>query len=192
MAATPCLDKFVASRHRGSTIVSTVGSSSGRDVAERAFRQHRTQVYRFLLRKTGNHHEAEELTQRVFADAASALGSTRPEPRSLLAWLYTIAERRFVDEVRRRVVARQGFELLPRNEEAPDHTHSQEITHALKRAIENLPEDQRAVVIMKVLEDRRFAEIAAALGTSEAACKMRLSRAVAKLKRELRDQGLEP
>jgi RNA polymerase sigma factor (sigma-70 family) len=172
--------------------VSAVGDTSGRDVAERAFRQHRTQVYRFLLRKTGNHHEAEELTQRVFADAASALGSARPEPRSLLAWLYTIAERRFVDEVRRRVVARQRLDLVPRNEEAPDYTHSREITHALKRAIDNLPEDQRAVVIMKVLEDRRFAEIAAALGTSEAACKMRLSRAVAKLKRELRDQGLEP
>jgi RNA polymerase sigma-70 factor, ECF subfamily len=173
-------------------MVSAVGDSSGRDVAERAFRQHRTQVYRFLLRKTGNHHEAEELTQRVFADAASAFGSARPEPKALLAWLYTVAERRFIDEVRRRVVARQGFELLPRGEEAPDLTHSREITHALKRAINNLPEDQRAVMIMKVLEGRRFAEIAAALGTTEAACKMRLSRAVARLKRDLRDQGLQP
>jgi len=71
------------------------------DLAEQAFRQHYGQVYRFLRRKTGSHHEAEELVQRVFADAAAALSKKNP-PESLLAWLYAVAERRFVDELRRR------------------------------------------------------------------------------------------
>jgi RNA polymerase sigma-70 factor (ECF subfamily) len=164
----------------------------GSEIADVAFREHGAQVYRFLLRKTGNHHDAEELTQRVFADAAAALTSTHAKPTSMLAWLYAVADRRFVDEVRRRVVARRTFALLPRTEEAPDHAQSREVTRALERAIKALPDDQRTVVIMKILEGRRFAEIAATLQISEAACKMRLSRAVGRIKRDLNDQGLQP
>ncbi|MBA3736534.1 MAG: sigma-70 family RNA polymerase sigma factor [Actinobacteria bacterium] len=59
-------------------------------LAEEAFRRHSAQIYRYLLRRTGNESEAEELTQRVFADAAAALSSSDP-PDSLLAWLYAVA-----------------------------------------------------------------------------------------------------
>jgi len=69
------------------------------DPADEAFRLHYGQIYRYLRRQTGSHHEAEELAQRVFADAAAALASKNP-PNSLLAWLYAIAQRRFVDELR--------------------------------------------------------------------------------------------
>jgi RNA polymerase sigma-70 factor (ECF subfamily) len=168
-----------------------VGSERG-DVAEEAFRQYRGHVYRFLLRKTGNHHDAEELTQRVFADAAAALRDNAARPNSLLAWLYAVADRRFVDEVRRRTVARQGLRLLARDEEAPDLTYSYEIAVGLRKAIEQLPTDQRKVVTMKLLEGRSFAEIAAELNAGEAACKMRLSRAVAQIRRILNEQGLGP
>ena len=65
--------------------------------AEAAFRRHYGDVYRYLRRRTGDHHEAEELTQRVFADAAASLdGAETP-----LAWLYTVARRRFADQARR-------------------------------------------------------------------------------------------
>src|SRR5256885_1881660 len=67
--------------------------------AEAVFRRHYGDVYRFLRRRTRDHHEAEELTQRVFADAAAALGERGPEEP--LAWLYTVARRRFADAVRR-------------------------------------------------------------------------------------------
>lgn len=161
-------------------------------VVEEAFRTYRGHVYRFLLRKTGDPGEAEELTQRVFVDAASALGKEAPPPDSLLAWLYAIAERRYVDDVRRRIVARRGLRLLRRTEEAPDLTYSQQITDALREAIGRLPEGQQRVVVMKVLEGRPFAEIAAKLGITEAACKMRLSRAIAQVKEELQAKGVGP
>src|SRR5438128_815311 len=65
--------------------------------AESAFRRHYGDVYRYLRRRTRDHHEAEELTQRVFADAAASLdGAETP-----LAWLYTVARRRFADQARR-------------------------------------------------------------------------------------------
>jgi RNA polymerase sigma factor (sigma-70 family) len=159
---------------------------------EEVYRSYRGHVYRFLLRKTGDPHEAEELTQRVFVDATTALRRESPPPDSLLAWLYAIAERRYVDDIRRRIVARRGLRFLQRSEEAPDLVYSQEITDALREAIGRLPEGQRAVVVMKLLEGRTFAEIADKLGISEAACKMRLSRAIAQVKEELRARGVGP
>ncbi len=59
------------------------------------------------------------------------------------------------------------------------------VAAALRDAIAALPESQRRVVVMKLLEGRSFAEIAARLGASEAACKMRLSRALERLRDEL-------
>lgn len=162
------------------------------DLAEQAYRRHYGQVYRFLRRRTGSHDEAEELAQRVFTDAAAALSSRNP-PDSLLAWLYAVAERRFVDELRRRkkvaaYVAGQSAEAHVR----VDPFYGAGVADALRRAIGALPADQRSVVVMKVFEERPFGEIASRLGTTEAACKMRFARAIRQVREQLRREGLEP
>jgi RNA polymerase sigma-70 factor, ECF subfamily len=158
--------------------------------AETAYRSHRDQIYRFFLRRTGDHHEAEELTQRVFADATAAFKKADFEPASMLSWLFAIAERRLLDDVRRRITARRGLRLLSQPEEAPDIAYSRQVANALRESIARLPAGQRDVVVMKVLEGRQFAEIAEKLGTSEAACKMRMSRAIAQIKEDLTREGV--
>jgi RNA polymerase sigma-70 factor, ECF subfamily len=167
-------------------------NGGGSEIAAQAFRDYGGHIYRFLLRKTGDHYEAEELTQRVFADVALALRDEETRPQSMLSWLYAVAERRFVDDVRRRVVARRGIRLLIRREEAHDLAYSREVAATLRELISQLPKDQRDVVKMKILEGRPFAEIAERVGATEAACKMRLSRAVVQLKTELNERGLGP
>jgi RNA polymerase sigma-70 factor (ECF subfamily) len=151
--------------------------------AEAAFRRHYGDVYRYLRRRTRNHHEAEELTQRVFADAAASLdGAETP-----LAWLYAVARRRFADEARR---AGRTVELgdLP----AAEHVHGRETARALRRALARLPEPERAVIVAKLLEGRPFAEIARRTGATEAACKMRLLRGLRTLRSLLEQEGIEP
>lgn len=162
--------------------------SDGEDL-EHVFREHRGQIYRFLRRRTGSHEEAEDLTQRVFADAAAALSSANP-PESLLAWLYAVAHRRFVDELRRRQRQPPAAGLVEAVHVDPFYGSG--VAQALIRTVGGLPADQRRVVVMKVFEERSFAEIAAELGTTEAACKMRFSRAIRRLRHELREEGLEP
>jgi RNA polymerase sigma factor (sigma-70 family) len=170
-----------------------MGSSSpSNDLAEQAFRQNGAQVYRFLLRKTGDHHDAEELTQRVFAEAAETLAKQRDPPRSILSWLYTVAERRFIDEVRHRVVARRALPLIVGNVVAPDLNYNREVAAALRDRIAALPYEQRVVLVRKVINGEPFASIAADLEISVDACKMRLSRGVAKLRQELDAMGLKP
>jgi RNA polymerase sigma-70 factor (ECF subfamily) len=159
---------------------------------EQAYLHHRSAVYGFLLRRTRDHHDAEELTQRVFVDAAVALRDPEAQPRSMLAWLFAVADRRFVDEIRRRTVARRNMHLVASPDEAVDATHSAHVDAALRRSLARLPEEQRKVVVMKVIQGRAFAEIAAETGVSVDACKMRLSRAVARIRADLTEEGLGP
>jgi RNA polymerase sigma-70 factor (ECF subfamily) len=145
---------------------------------EEAFVRHRSEIYAFLLRRTRNHCDAEELTQQVFADAAVAL-SRSDRPRSMRRWLFTIAGRRFVDDLRRRrrlLQLHAGYEPVEERDELPQ---------ALDDAVARLPKVQRQIVVMRVVEGRSYREIARALDSSEAACKMRLSRALRRLRDEL-------
>src|SRR5918911_2727578 len=53
------------------------------DLSERAFRRHYADVYRYVRRRGHSHHDAEDLAQQVFADAAASL---RADGRPPLAW----------------------------------------------------------------------------------------------------------
>jgi RNA polymerase sigma-70 factor, ECF subfamily len=153
------------------------------DVLERAFRAHYGQVYRYLRRRTHDPDRAEDLAQQVFADAAAALPDFGPDAPSPLAWLYTVAQRRFADEARRR-----GREQASTSE--PELEYPEELTGTLVAAFGRLPEDQRTVLALKLLRGARFREIAAALGIGEGAAKMRFSRALAALREELEREGV--
>lgn len=157
------------------------------DVADRAFRRHYGQVYRYLRRRTGDHYRAEELTQQVFADAVVSL---RKSESPSLAWLYTVAQRRFVDEVRRGAVSSRAGALTPVMSEPAEYGPA--VAHALREAIARLPEGQRQVLVLKLLRGLRFAEIGAKLELTPEAAKMRFVRALEALRDELEQEGVGP
>jgi len=146
-----------------------------------AFVCYRADLYGFFLRRTRDHHVAEELTQQVFADAAGAV-SRGALPRSTRAWLYTVAARRLVDELRRR---RRDARVVDRLLAEPA-ARVDEPVPSLVEALDALGDRERLLVVMRVVEGRTYREIASALGCSEAAGKMRLSRALGRLRDELR------
>jgi RNA polymerase sigma-70 factor, ECF subfamily len=160
------------------------------DVAEHAFRRHYGQVYRYVRRRTRDHHRAEDLTQQVFADAVAGLGeSSSPS----LAWLYTVARRRFADESRRDTLARRMSELrLVAGESSESRDYGPDVAGSLREAIERLAPGQREVVALKLLRGARFAEIGERLGISTEAAKMRFVRALEALRSELEEEGLRP
>jgi RNA polymerase sigma-70 factor, ECF subfamily len=161
-------------------------------VIENAFRKHRTEIYRYLRRRTKNSDQAEELTQQVFADAALTLSRMDAGPGSVLGLLYTIARRRFADEARRNGQHGEQVPLEDVGEELPAPDYGSELAHAIHAAIAQLPGEQRRVVCLKLIEGCSFAEIASLVGTSEAAAKMRFQRGLAALRRELERQGIRP
>jgi RNA polymerase sigma-70 factor (ECF subfamily) len=149
-------------------------------------------VYRFVRRRARSREEAEDLTQEVFEAAILALGQARLDAEAPpLAWLYTVARRRLIDRLR--APARGGAALDPELGGADDErSYGPSIVNALLDGLRSLDEAQRRVVVMKVFEGRSFAEIAAEVGASEEACRMRLSRGLAILRRELERKGVTP
>jgi RNA polymerase sigma factor (sigma-70 family) len=157
-----------------------------------AFRQHRTEIYRYLRRRTKNAEDAEELTQQVFADAALTLSRMEAAPGSLLGLLYTIARRRFADEERRNGHREGRVPLEGIDVGLPAPAHGRDVAHAIHDAIAQLPGEQRRVVCLRLIGGCSFAEIGTLIGSSEAAAKMRFQRGLATLRRDLERQGIQP
>jgi RNA polymerase sigma-70 factor (ECF subfamily) len=164
------------------------------DLRESAFRRHYAQIYRYVRRRSATHEDAEDLAQMVFMEAAARLEHFKPGATPVLAWLYTVAQRRLADAARR---ASRGGESLAeldsdRVRVIDDADYGRGVATAIGRAIAALPERQRRVVTMKLLEGHSFAEIAAQLGSTEAACKMRFARGLEAVRDRLEQEGVGP
>jgi RNA polymerase sigma factor (sigma-70 family) len=158
-------------------------------IAEGAFRRHYGQVYRYLNRRLQDPDRAEELAQEVFAAAAKDLPDEAEGGPPALAWLYTVARRRFADEARRRGRERRLVGLLKTGRAAE---YGPQLASDLREALERLANGQREVVVLKLLRGLSFAEIGSELGLSEAAAKMRFVRALRELRADLTERGIEP
>jgi RNA polymerase sigma factor (sigma-70 family) len=163
-----------------------------RDV-ERAFRRHYSEIYRFLRRRSGSDADAEELAQAVFTEAVAGLERLRPDGPPVLAWLYTVARRRAIDHGRRADRAARTLAAIEAGRAVVvEPSYGDNISEAIRAALEALPELQRHVVVMKLLEGRSFAEIASRVGATEAACKMRFARGLEGVREHLVRLGVEP
>lgn len=158
-------------------------------VVEGAFRRHYGHVYRYLNRRLQDPARAEELAQEVFAAAAKDLPDEVEGGPPALAWLYTVAKRRFADEARRRGRERRLVGLLTAGQPAE---YGPRLTSDLREALERLPTGQREVVVLKLLRGLSFAQIGTELRLSEAAAKMRFVRALRELRADLTERGIEP
>jgi RNA polymerase sigma-70 factor (ECF subfamily) len=155
--------------------------------AEDAYRQYRDRIYRFLRVRLPPHGDAEDLTQRVFLDALEALEKEAAPPASMLGWLYAVARRRLIDEIRR---GSRSASPPTAGLSAAAPSYGLEVAAAVRSALAALPEGQRQVVAMRLLRGLPFAEIADALQISEPAAKMRFRRGLESVRRSLIEAGL--
>ena len=147
--------------------------------------QHR--VFGVAVRMLGNAAEAEEVAQEAFLRAHRALADFRGDAK-LSTWLYAIVSRLCLTRLasgERRMV-RQGEEILMRlaNKEPDpaDAVERGEIETALQRAIAELPEERRIVVVLRDLEGLSYEEIARTLDLELGTVRSRLHRARMDLK----------
>jgi len=150
--------------------------------------QHR--VFGVALRMLGNRAEAEDVAQEAFVRAHRALGEFRGDAK-LSTWLYAITSRLCLNRLAsgERRMARQGEDALLRLSDAgpsPDAAlERRELETALGRAIAELPEDRRIVVVLRDLEGLSYEEIAQVLELELGTVRSRLHRARAELKEKL-------
>ena len=153
--------------------------------------EHYRDIFRFIRRRVRSVEDAEDVTQQVFADAAARLASSAAETSPNLAWLYTVARRRIVDERRRQARAR----LRPlESAGAPpgDAEYGALVGRTLSAGLTTMSVEQQEVVVGRLLRGCSFDELARDLGTSEEACRMRFMRGLRHLRGEFEKEGLIP
>ncbi|HJU35866.1 MAG TPA: RNA polymerase sigma factor [Gaiellaceae bacterium] len=158
-----------------------------------SLRRHYREIYRYVRRRSRSDADAEDVTQDVFADAARALASFEPSEGPPIAWLYAVARRRLIDKARRQARRREvSADTVLELVSEPPAEYGREVSEALRSAIERLPRLQQEVVLMKLVQGRAFAEIAAALDAGEGACRMRFLRGLEQLRLFLEEQEVTP
>ena len=158
---------------------------------------HRAQIFRFLLASTRDVDLAETLTQDCFLKAHRNWSSFRGDS-SVLTWLMRIAINLQKDHWRNRrlqfwrqtrtnaVDLDEASEWLPSGERnAEQRMLAKEQVANVWRAVENLSERQRSVFLLRYVEDLELKEIAEATGMGEGTVKAHLSRALARVRKQL-------
>jgi len=145
-------------------------------------------IYRYFAFKVGRTH-AEDLTQLTFMKALNGLSSYREE--SLFStWLFQIAKRVLLDENRRLRRRPKETELdIIQTELSGGHAERTAIQLDLLSALQQLPETEREIIMLRFFADCTLVEVAQILEMGESAVKNRLYRALEKLKGKLRGWG---
>jgi RNA polymerase sigma-70 factor, ECF subfamily len=129
----------------------------------------------------GAHHDAEEVVQDAFVRGLSALRRDDQRPIALKPWLYAITRNACLDRLRKpvRTVALAPLEPVLRDRGESPHSHlaRREELRLIVGGLQELPERQRAALVMHELEGRSHEEMAAGLGVSVGASKALVSRA---------------
>jgi RNA polymerase sigma-70 factor (ECF subfamily) len=137
-------------------------------------------VYAFIVRRVQDRTEAEDLTSEVFQHALANLSKFEWRGVPFAVWLYRIAANAIADRGRR--LSRQNSR--PVFEDDLDQSSWQDIERraALVQLVDSLPEDQRAVIIQRFVEQKSIRDIAQEFGRSEGAIKQLQFRALETLR----------
>jgi RNA polymerase sigma factor (sigma-70 family) len=168
------------------------------DHSEDAFaeliQRHVDLVYSAALRRVGgDRHRAEDVTQQVFAELARQAKGLATHP-ALVGWLYTTTRRAALRAIRteqRRAAREQEANAM--NEllrESPPEPDWDRLRPVLEDAMDELGETDRHAVLLRYFQNRSLRDVGSALGLNENAARMRVDRAVDKLRDVLRKRGV--
>lgn len=166
------------------------GRREGQDLM---FGRYAQEVFAMIVRQVSNEQDAEELTQDTFLRAFSHIGSYDPERASLSTWLCRIAYRLTLDFLKRRrpfVVSMEDTEVWQTDIndeqlEAELSTGNEERIQRLELLIDDLPPDERMLLMLYYFEDRSLDECSYIMDATSHALANRLYRIRKKLYKQL-------
>lgn len=157
------------------------------DVTSRAYDAHHQQLYGYLVSITRNGDTAQDVVQEAYARLAREVQLRRP-PRETRAWLFRVGRNIVISRGRRQQVADRHQDRLRDSSvgsSAEDECLAREVRDELTIALAQTSSIDRTALLMAA-EGYSSAEIARAVGVSEAAVRTRICRARGRLRLRLR------
>ncbi len=153
-------------------------------------------IYSYVYYRTGNHHDAEDLTARVFFRAIRSINSYQDRGLPISAWLYRIAHNLVAnwhrDKSRRPEILLDEGLAQYHSQEHPEITLLQkEERDALVKLIAKLPPERQHLLVLKFVDHLSNAEIGQIMGRTEGAVKSLYHRTLLSLRDELSGQPAE-
>lgn len=176
----------------GGSVSVAAGVSADRTFIEELFARHHAEIYAYILRMVRDADVAADFAQDTFIKAYRAIDSLEDRAKAR-PWLYQIAHRVVLDEMRRRRIV-HFMPLIgdsPGGGTAPSPEHlamEMRLSGPLARALARIPDRQRAALLMAEVNDLTGLELAAALGCSHVAARALLTRARESLRQALADE----
>jgi RNA polymerase sigma-70 factor (ECF subfamily) len=175
--------------------VLSLASEGDRDAFGRLYERYVDRIFNYVYYRTGNLHDAEDLTARVFQRAMNHIQNYKDRGVPFSAWLYRIAHNLVAnwhrDRSRKQEIPLDDLPILPTKGDHPERNlvRSQE-QDALLKLIRRLPPERQTLLILKFVEDLSNAEIGAIMERSEGAVKSLYHRTLLALRDQLGDQNI--
>ena len=161
-----------------------------KDAFGELYERYLDKIYSYIYYRTGNHHDAEDLTARVFFRAMAHIESYTERGVPFQAWLYRIAHNLVAnwhrDRGRRKVIPLDEFIAASLKSDAPDQqAEDKEERDALRAAVRRLPEERQQLLLLKFVDHLSNAEIGEIMDRTEGAIKSLYHRTLIALRDEL-------
>ena len=151
-------------------------------------------IYNYIYYRTGNHHDAEDLTARTFHRAMRHFPRYVDRGAPFSAWLYRIAHNVVAnwhrDRSRQRVISLEDIPVPAVKREDPAAiAQEKDQQEELLEAVRRLPADRQQLLVMKFVEQMSNIEIARVMGRTEGAIKSLYHRTLVALRADLLGDG---
>jgi RNA polymerase sigma-70 factor, ECF subfamily len=170
--------------------VTAASEGSDRTFIEELFALHHGEIYAYIYRMVRDADIAADFAQDTFIKAYRAQASLEDRTKAR-AWLYQIAHRVVLDEMRRRRIVRFVPWTGESHGAAPSAEHlamEMRLSGPLSRALARIPDRQREALILAEVHDLTGLELAETLGISHVAARALLTRARESLRQALADE----
>ena len=160
------------------------------------YRRYLDRVYGYAFYLLGDHHDAEDATERTFLAALSAVASFRDEGASFRSWLFRIAHNQVANALRSRrrraTSSLDGFEPPSATADPATAVGAADEAREVRRALDGLSSDRRQVLVLRFVDGLSAREIGVVLGRSEGAVRVLQHRALRELATALEDGEIPP
>jgi RNA polymerase sigma-70 factor (ECF subfamily) len=159
------------------------------------YRRYVRKIYSYIYCRTGNRHDAEDLTARTFYRALANIDRYENKGLPFSAWLYRIAHNLVAnwlrDRSRRKVISLDELAQTGQSSgSALEHqAEANEEREALLEAIKHLPAERQELLILKLMEGMSNAEIGQVMGRSVGAIKSLYFRTLIALREDMEKRG---